>query len=305
MNVDDTRANVLVDEIAVEIGAELGAARKASKQSVAGLAKSLRLSRNCLESLEAGDWKPLGAPVYASGYVRNYARHLGINAIDDRLAEWAKQSVESLELQQPEILLQPAQRFNAFERYARALTYVAATSLLAVPLWWFFENGGRIPSPPVSITAAPEDSNQVTLPEAGASIAQASQELSELEVSSQRSGPTVASLTPPVLSNSLRDPEALSNDAELLILREPEPVILALSTAEPAWVEITTASGERLEYDLMAAGTSREYAMSEALSLRIGNAHEVAITLDGVAHDLSGYIRNEVASFELALPEDH
>lgn len=305
MNVDDNRANVLVDEIAVEIGAELGAARKAQNQSVAALAKSLRLSRNCLESLEAGDWEPLGAPVYASGYVRNYARHLGIHSIDARLADWAKQSVASLELQQPEILLQPAQRFNAFERYARALTYVAATSVLAVPLWWFFENGGRIPTPPVSISSVSEETNQVALPEAGTSIAQASQELSELEVSSQRSaGPTVASLTPPVLSNSLRGAENAQSDAELLILREPEPLVLALSASESAWVEITTESGERLEYDLLAAGTKKQYAMSENLSLRIGNAHEVEIILDGELQDLSSHIRNEVASFSLTMPEE-
>lgn len=305
MNVDDNRASVQVDEIAVEIGAELGAARKARKQSVAALAKSLRLSRNCLESLEAGDWEPLGAPVYASGYVRNYARHLGITSIDERLADWAKQSVASLELQQPEILLQPAQRFNAFERYARALTYVAATSVLAIPLWWFFENGGRIPTPPVSMAEVSEESNQVALPEADTSIAKASQELSELEVSSQRpAGPTVASLTPPVLSNSLRDPKDGQSDAELLILREPEPLVLSLSASESAWVEITTQSGERLEYDLLAAGTSRQYAMSETLSLRIGNAHEVQVTLDGQPQDLSGYIRNEVASFNLTMPED-
>ncbi|RAI59155.1 DUF4115 domain-containing protein [Roseicella frigidaeris] len=60
------------------LGAELRDARLALGLSIEDLARSLRIRRGYLEALEAGRLAELPAPAYATGFVRAYARALGL-----------------------------------------------------------------------------------------------------------------------------------------------------------------------------------------------------------------------------------
>ncbi|MCY4212715.1 MAG: helix-turn-helix transcriptional regulator [Gammaproteobacteria bacterium] len=61
-------------------GVALQAARQARKLSVPQVADRLKLSSAVVTALEANDWERLPAPVFVRGYVRAYARLMGLPA---------------------------------------------------------------------------------------------------------------------------------------------------------------------------------------------------------------------------------
>jgi cytoskeleton protein RodZ len=62
----------------VASGPTLRAAREQQQLSVDDVAQSLHLSRELILALEAGNFEALGPPVFVRGYLRNYARLLGL-----------------------------------------------------------------------------------------------------------------------------------------------------------------------------------------------------------------------------------
>ena len=63
------------------IGAELSGARIAKGMQIAEIAQILRISKNYLKNLEAGSFDQLPGPTYVSGYLRSYARAVGLEEV--------------------------------------------------------------------------------------------------------------------------------------------------------------------------------------------------------------------------------
>ena len=62
------------------VGQALAAKRGERGLSIDQVAASTRISADHLQALEADDFKAFAAPVYAKGYLRTYARYLGLDA---------------------------------------------------------------------------------------------------------------------------------------------------------------------------------------------------------------------------------
>ena len=63
------------------IGAEFAGARIAQGMQIAEVAQLLRISKHYLKHLEAGAFDQLPGPTYVSGYLRSYARVVGVDAV--------------------------------------------------------------------------------------------------------------------------------------------------------------------------------------------------------------------------------
>src|SRR5664279_563255 len=61
------------------VGQQLHSAREAKDMAVAEVAKALKLSQRQVEALESDDWPSLPCKTIIRGFVRNYARLLGLN----------------------------------------------------------------------------------------------------------------------------------------------------------------------------------------------------------------------------------
>jgi cytoskeleton protein RodZ len=72
-----------------------------------------------------------------------------------------------------------------------------------------------------------------------------------------------------------------------------------LTLREASWVEVQSASGEKLEYGLLPAGTSRTYSSDKPLEVRLGNCTGAEVETDGRLQDLTPYRRANVAHFKL------
>jgi cytoskeleton protein RodZ len=64
-------------------------------------------------------------------------------------------------------------------------------------------------------------------------------------------------------------------------------------------VEVISATGERLEYGLLPAGSVRNYASDAALEVRLGNCSGAEVETDGQVQDLTPYRRSNVAHFKV------
>ena len=65
-----------------QIGAELSDARLAKGMQISELSQLLRISKQYLKSIEAGDFDSLPGPTYAAGYLRSFAQEVGLDAVE-------------------------------------------------------------------------------------------------------------------------------------------------------------------------------------------------------------------------------
>ena len=75
---------------------------------------------------------------------------------------------------------------------------------------------------------------------------------------------------------------------------------LKITLAEPSWVEVTTADGQKLEYGLLAAGTTHTYHSAQSIDARLGNVTGATVEVDGKAQDLTPFRHANVAHFKLS-----
>ena len=76
-----SRDDIHQDNSFEAIGAELSGARIAQGMQIAEVAQLLRISKHYLKDLEAGAFDQLPGPTYVSGYLRSYARVVGLDAV--------------------------------------------------------------------------------------------------------------------------------------------------------------------------------------------------------------------------------
>jgi len=113
----------------------LVAAREAKGLTLAVVARNLRLSIATLQALESGRYEDLPEPIFVRGYLRSYARLLGMDE-EMLVAEYDRL------VQTPDRLLTPTRKVRrqetGFDRYilgATALIVVATVVLLGS--WWY------------------------------------------------------------------------------------------------------------------------------------------------------------------------
>ena len=76
-----SRDDIHQDDSFEAIGAELSGARIAQGMQIAEVAQLLRISKHYLKDIEAGSFDQLPGPTYVSGYLRSYARVVGLDAV--------------------------------------------------------------------------------------------------------------------------------------------------------------------------------------------------------------------------------
>ena len=76
-----SRDDIHQDDSFEAIGAQLSCARIAQGMQIAEVAQLLRISKHYLKDIEAGSFDQLPGPTYVSGYLRSYARVVGLDAV--------------------------------------------------------------------------------------------------------------------------------------------------------------------------------------------------------------------------------
>ncbi len=238
-------------------GARLRIEREAQGMSHQQAAESLNLDTMVLAHLEANDFAALGAPVFVKGHLRRYTTMLGLD--EDEIVSLYEHSRQQL----GEPSLVPKSRLEmAPVRGKPRWPWVvggAAAFLVASALVAYLSEHGL----PWAVTT-PEESTAPALQETPATITQAV--------------PAAAS-TPPVAGPAGTPPDATAATASSAL--QSGQVSLQVKFAADSWIEVFDGSGKAVLYDLGKAGTERTLTATAPLSVTIGDAAAVAVTVNG------------------------
>jgi cytoskeleton protein RodZ len=262
--------------------------RRLKDLSIERVARETRIRPAILEAIESGQTSHIPA-VYLKGYIRQYARYLGLDPAD------FEELVERVAPADPEVrsVFNRAQREGRAEKWLKVSGYLAASVVIATLAWQFTDEAVRFSQgDPDAVALSVEEP---PAQEQGAARASGKRHLnaSIAPVNVRRGEPAF------VEAHAAR--EAWS------ALDEPQPLdgrhTLALLTSADTWVEIYGADDQQLEMDLVRAGERRSYRDSGPFRIVVGRASAVLLSLDGEAVDLDPHRQGDVASLVLANAE--
>lgn len=282
-------------------GATLQAARETQGLSAAEAAASLRLPEKILMHLEAGRFENLPGDTFARGYVRSYARLLGLDANQLVLEYDRYQGIEARERQVSGIdkLSQPGKISGMLVTWT---TVIVAIAILASILLWWYDSQPTRPVQDVS-TIADQAIDEVevdalSMPEyftdePAESVLQLPEPLAPGAVSEE--APNAAGVpqtdTPAqpasaqTVSQSSVEPAIAEASSEPLA----SPSGLQMSFSGNCWLQVTTVSGEVLHSALMQAGQSLAIDHQGPLDVVIGAVEAVSmIAFNGEPVDTQG-----------------
>jgi cytoskeleton protein RodZ len=276
--------------------------RYSREQAGLTLERAAELSKikpSVLAAIESGE--TAGIPsVYLRGFIRNYARALGLDQSD---IEQQMEYVQGLEPQVQSVFSVKSNRGRS-EKWIKASSYIAASAVIAALAWQFtheavrFSQGdSQLTAGSLSATALPEPVNGKTTAPAPAANTHLNASIASVEVLQQRGergGKAAAEEAWEAISD-VGDRAAAAAEFGTGVNEHR----LTIKTSADSWVEIFDAQGVQLELDLLRAGNERAYSGTWPFRVMLGRASAVELTLDGESVDLAPYTRDNVARLTL------
>jgi cytoskeleton protein RodZ len=262
------------------VGAILRQAREAQGLTVQDAATRLRLMNRQIEAMDADDFSVLGQPVFARGFVRNYARLLGLDHAV-LLQQMGGDSSGPTEVVQAAPIEVSGSWLSSPWLLAGGLGLLL---LIAVPIaLYVWLNSGT-----EEVAAAANKRASVTAAPA-------------LAVAPKPAAPLPAVAPPAALP--VAEPVAVTPavpQAETATVTPPASKSeMHFEFVADAWVEIKDATGRMVHRQMNPAGSSADVSGQPPFSLVIGNASQVRMTYNGRPLDLAPFIEIKVARFSL------
>lgn len=261
--------------------------------SLESVANSLKLTQRMLQTLESGDYDKLPGDTFTRGYIRSYARLVGLDANRLALDYDRLRGIETRERQVSGISQMAPAKSNRLLFRVSTLAVVLAI-LLSLFFWWREHQ-------PVSLSERagyPQDSllqdNQaiavdaLDMPEPLQQPAYLSEVVPPLDVLD--AAPTVDAEVAVEEPAGEASPEASAEaplpDAEAAAVSTAEPVNepvpvengnrLQLSFSADCWVQVSSLGGQVLHSELMRAGQQLDLQHASGMALVLGAAEAVA-----------------------------
>jgi cytoskeleton protein RodZ len=282
----------------------LRAAREARGWSAADIASRLHLPIQIVQKLETDRFDEIGHRIYLRGYLTSYVRLLDLPTV----------LVESVLQQHQEQFAPPPLTTTGtishsrylFQRYSVSALYLILTGVIIVPAVLLAMRAGL--EPKITDLTSLDTTNAVATSEAGKSNAQPATSTPSADSMPEAAAPPAAAnagaASDSPLVASMAPFHALAHKESEAAQAPPASVsgsgthTLRLSLKEASWVEVTSASGEKLEYGLLPAGTVRTISSDSVLDVRVGNSGGAEVELDGQMQDLAPYRHSNVAHFK-------
>ena len=293
-------------------GRSLAAERERQGLSRVEMAQRLHMSAGQVEALETGEYSRLPKGPFLRGFVRNYARALGLD-VEAVLAQLAQEGphdvAPGIVVPNQNIRFDPlGERLSSPYVKAAGIAFVAIALGFAALYWWFFIK----PEPPAAHRAEPA----ATTP-AATSTAPAS-------ASTAEAGNGPAGAAPATPASAVNAPAASGAPAPATSGAPAAATSAAPATASPAaqgtatgaaaekgeavldfhfdaesWVEVRDASNRVLMQRTNAAGSDAEVSGRPPLRVIVGNSSKVSLRYNGSDFPLAPHTKVDVARFTL------
>ena len=255
--------------------------------SLADVAGTIFLDEKLLGDIEEGNANHI-ALLYRNGYIQTYARFLQVP--EGKIHEL----LDTAEIREPDlrtIFAVPPKR-NTAEKWLRASSYVLASLLVGTLAWQFTHEAVRL-----SQNGSRLQSGEVTKPQSEDQASTAGQQ--------EYSGPVNASIAPLGALHAKSAGGMDTGEQAWAALSKPAlpdgESLLQIVVSADSWVEISDATGQELEMDLLRGGSERDYHGQPPFRILFGRASAVRLSMDGEAVDLTAFTRDDVV--QLSWPQ--
>ncbi len=247
-----------------QLGERFRAAREARGLTLSDVAEHIRIRSVYLAAIEDESWASIGAPVYIRGFLRTYARFVGLDP-EEVVAEFNGQASAPPAPVPSAPGAPPKTSYLADEQApARGLSpLIWIASLIAVVLIAIVVYNEATLHARQTAAALPSNSPTVS-PVASATALVASTTASP---DASESGSPDASVSPNVSPSPSASPEVAG------------PNTLEVRFSAPSWLRVTVDGNVSME-GTFPAGTVRQFH-GKIARLRVGNAGGVEIIVDG------------------------
>jgi cytoskeleton protein RodZ len=276
-----------------EIGALLRQERKRQGKSVEEIMDATRISRRNIVAIENGDEDDLPHPVYAKGFLRSYARVLGLDSeeLADRLSEaYSPEEAEEdepLTAREGETIRQPPEPARR-SSWVVILVVVVLLGVLGWLVWMMNSPAEEEPAPePAVETPAPEPpeppASEMAEPQPDQPPVSATEETeadvpteAELETAAPEEEPSSLAPAPEEEAPAQAEPTEAVTPRVLRVIAKEEG---------ECWMQARVDDG-RIKEAYIRNGQTVAFTFDETLWLRLGNAGGVKLMLNGEPMEL-------------------
>jgi len=313
-----------VENRVLSFGEHLYVERKRQNLSVADVAKAIHLSEKVIDAIERSDVGQLPQPAFVQGYLRAYAKYLGISEslVLQEYAHAVPRQLET-ELQPRSTLPSEASSNSPFVKIVTMLVFLVMVAAALYASFSYYKN---------AIVAEQTETDELTslpLPESEIETE------SELEITDQ-SGvevETPLAVTEPAMEEQSAVEKAVivkpriraselpvnvvaqqpSDNADADRSTGQKPInqlvvkgddVLELSADQVSWVEVNDANGVNLYFDLLQQGQQITLKGRAPFKIFLGNAPQVAIKMNDIPVNVDKFIRsNNIAHFRISVDQ--
>ncbi len=276
-------------------------------------ARDLHLTSKVINAIEEDDFELIPSFVFARGYIRSYARHLGLDG-QALVAEFdLAYGVPNNSAKPMSAIRKGVQQSKPGDTWVKLISIVFVVGLVAASIvWWQSQNGSQM-LPQLS-SGAEQELPSGTLVE-GLDTDDANLDLlllltNESEVdaivpeaesiieSEQAQVVVVEPVVDPVAEAVTEQVPKEVTDAVVLL---PNQAQLVMVFDKDCWVEIKDANGKMVLSDLYSAGDTIEQVITAPIEVLLGRSSGVAtMTFDGRTIDLKPHTRKDIARLTLS-----
>lgn len=302
-------------------GETLRVARQLAGLSQEDIAAKLKLAPRQVAAIESGDWSALPERTFTRGFMRNYARLVGVDPDSLGIDQAPSQPNAATQLKPTPVaigeIVHEADRngFNATRWVVPALLIAALTAgvLYFQGQRWFGWDLSKI----LSTSATPSLKSAVaskaeTAETADTASATATGAASKVSATSSGAviAPAAAAMTPDIVVAPVAPPTdaaviAAGSAPSAALAPPPSPALvpaagekrISLTFKGKSWTEVRS-KGDVIFSETSTLGT-REFNGALPLSFTVGNASSVVVSIDGKPFDMTELTRNDVARFRV------
>lgn len=322
----------------VNPGEALRAARESRGWSVAEVATQLNLTPMRLTQLEAGEFEKLPGNTFSRGYIRAYAKLLGLEQAP-LVADFDQFTGSNATGASVHALGRIEEPTRYSQSILRLVSFLLLLGVGGACFYWWQDQGwqlddlknvgmghvevegadGSTQIHPLdepedqAVAAAQSQGTELPLPGVPAEQTEApsetppatATELLEQNPPAQQAAPAQQAPTAPAESAAPAAPAAPSAQAPASAAAQSQaPVaagegLVSLKFAADCWVQVTDASGKVIASGLKRAGDSLDARGKAPMELRLGFARGAQVTYNGAAVDVTPHISGETARLKL------
>ena len=301
-------------------------------------ARDLHLTSNVINALEEDNFESIRSFLFARGYIRSYARHLGLDG-QALVAEFdAVYGVPDHSSKPMLGINHVGQQSKPGDTWVKFISIVFVISLLvASVVWWQTQNGGsmlqrlnNVSLQSLSVETLSEGADQPSLELTQPSLSESDVLLTApaedvppaVEPSVQINNPPVVAVVPEVgvvkevvneqVLVTATEPEVAvtvavdntnqknSSVTQDAVVLAADQALLSMFFAKDCWVEVKDGDGKMILSDLYSAGDSIEQVVTAPIEVLLGRSSGVTlITFNDQVIDLKPHTRKDIARLTL------